>query len=274
MISYIIVTYKSEMLIEECIRSILKFNHDSEFEIIVVDNSPSEHKFLTEDICSKFNHKIIYMSNENLGYGQGNNIGIKKSKGDIICIVNPDVRFVEPYVNIVNDYFSCNKNNALISFKQIGGSDLSFYLKPDYYIPFFNSFIVKIFNKFDIFYSRYFYLSGACFFIKKDNFEKIGLFDENFFMYFEEPDISNRFLQNKLKIYYNNNVKYVHLIGNRDSISHSLIQYELKSWIYYLKKYQLNIKLNFFFKKIEFYFRSKEKHKIFIDFIKSMNNLI
>jgi hypothetical protein len=147
-------------------------------------------------------------------------------------------------------------------------------LKPDYYIPFINSFIVKIFNNFDIFYSRYFYLSGACFFVSKENFKKIGLFDENIFMYFEEPDINNRFLHNKLNIYYNNSIKYVHLIGNRDKISHSLIQYELESWIYYLKKYQLNLRLNLLFKKIEFYFTSKEKHKIFIDFVKSIKILV
>lgn len=257
------------MLIEDCIRSILRFNKINDFEIIVVDNSPIENQKIIEKKCNNFDHQIIYLPNENLGYGQGNNVGIKRSTGEIVCVINPDVRFVEPYVEIVKSFFASDEKNALLGFKQIGGCNLSYYLKPEYYLPFFHGFFIKLFNKLEIYNSKFFFLSGACFFVSKSKFEEIGLFDESFFMYHEEADINNRFLKNKYKIKYLNNIKYDHLVGDRKSVSVPLFEHEIKSLYNYLKKYNLNINFIFFMKKIEYYLTSKIKYKLFDDFIKN-----
>lgn len=261
------------MLIEECIRSILQFNKINDFEIIVVDNSPIENQKIIEKKCNKFNEHIIYLPNQNLGYGQGNNVGIKRATGEIVCVINPDVRFVEPFVEIVKSFFDNDEKNALLGFKQIGGCNLSYYLKPEYCLPFFYSFIVKMFNKLKIYNSKFFFLSGACFFVSKRKFEEIGLFDELFFMYYEEADINNRFLKSKCKIKYLNNIKYVHLVGDRKAVSIPLFEYEIESLYKYLKKYNLNINFIFLIKKIEYYLTSKIKYKVFNDFIKHQKNI-
>ena len=255
------------MLIEECIQSILRFNKINDFEIIVVDNSPIESQKIIENKCNKLNEQIIYLTNQNLGYGQGNNVGIKRATGEIVCVINPDVRFVEPFVEIVRFFFDNNDNNALLGFKQIGGSNLSYYLKPEYSFPFFYSFIVKLFNKLEIYNSKFFFLSGACFFVSKSKFEEIGLFDETFFMYYEEADINNRFLKSKSKIKYLKNIKYVHLVGDRKAVSIPIFEFEIESLYKYLKKYNLNINFIFLMKKVEYYLTSKIKYKAFNDFI-------
>lgn len=271
-ISYIILTYKSELLIEDCIKSIQRFSKDSDFEIIVIDNSPLEQKILIQNICNKFSEPIIYVPNENNGYGEGNNVGIKRALGKIICVINPDVRFLEPFIEQVLNSFSKDKQLAMIGLKQIGGHDLSFYLKPEYYLPFLNSIVIKLFNKLNIFNSRYFFLSGACFFVSKEKFVEIGLFDERLFMYYEESDINRRFMQKNYRIKYLKEIKYNHLIDDRVSIAPPLFMHELNSLEHYMTKFRLNLKLNLSLKKIEYFFKSKLKYQILKDFIKSKKN--
>ncbi len=266
-ISFVIVAYKSEALLEDCIKSIIKFCKTNYYEIIVIDNSPLENQINTIIICNKFKDNIIYKSNVNLGYGFGNNIGIKMAQNEIVCIINPDVRFIEPFFETVINYFS-DKKNSLLGFKQIGGKNLSYYVKPEYYIPFLNSFIVKISNYLNFFHSKIFYLSGACFFISKKNFEEINLFDENIFMYYEEPDISNRLIKEHFKIDFIKKIKYLHLVGNRNKIQENLFEIEFNSWLYYINKYNLNLNLQIFLKKIEYYVLSKDKFKLLFKFLK------
>lgn len=265
-ISYIIVAYNSENLLYDCINSIIKYNYNYNYEIIVVDNSPLNNQYLTKNICELFNN-ILYIPNINNGFGQGNNVGIKASDGDLICIINPDVRFIEPFVEIIMSNFKSDNRIALIGLKQIGGNDLSFYLKPEFYFPFLNSIIIKLFNKINFFYSKFFFLSGACFFVSKKKFEKIQLFDENIFMFYEEADISHRFLKESYKIKYVKSVKYEHLVGNRKNTSSLLFGYELDSLRYYFKKYNYNIKPIYFLKKVEYFVVSKVKLRLLNSFI-------
>ncbi len=264
-ISYIIVAFNSEHLIKDCINSIIRFNTDfDKFEIIVVDNSFDGKNLSTKQICESYNNIVRYIPNQNLGYGNGNNIGVSLACGEIICIVNPDVRFLQPYLNEVNLFFQ-DTNSALVGFKQIGGSSLSFYLKPEFALPLINSFLVKICNKLDLFCSRFFFLSGACFFISKSIFMEIGYFDENIFMYHEESDIGNRLKNNNYKIKYIKKIRYDHLIGDRKDISIRQLEMYFKSLKYYLEKYKFNVKLYLLFKKIELSIVSNVKLKQLIN---------
>ena len=83
-LSVIIVSYKSEHVIENCINSI-----DSEVEIIVIDNSNS--KDFKKKIEAKYNNVRCILSKENLGMGAGNNLGIKNVNKDFALILDPDV---------------------------------------------------------------------------------------------------------------------------------------------------------------------------------------
>ena len=83
-LSVIIVSYKSDYVIENCINSI-----HSEIEIVVVDNS-NNHQ-LKEKIETKYKNVKYILSKENLGMGAGNNLGIKNVNKDFVLILNPDV---------------------------------------------------------------------------------------------------------------------------------------------------------------------------------------
>lgn len=261
-ISYIIVCYKSQDLIKDCINSIIKFNKLLSHEIIVVDNSPIEFQLLTENIISKIDYNIKYLKSDNVGYGAGNNKGIKNCTGDIIAIVNPDVRFVSEVDTFIVKEFK-NKNLGLLGLKQIGGANLSYYLMPEYYFPFLSGFLTKVFNRFNWFIPNLFFLSGACMFLSKDIFNKIGLFDEKLFMYFEEADVTKRLTKNDYQIKYVKSIEYVHLIGNRTQFNKQIFKIWNNSYLYYFNKYNISLNLNFKLHEIEYFFREKEAFKFF-----------
>ena len=83
-LSVVIVSYKSEYVIENCINSI-----DSEIEIIIIDNSNNDQ--FKKKIETKYKNAKCILSKENLGMGAGNNLGIKNVNKDFVLILNPDV---------------------------------------------------------------------------------------------------------------------------------------------------------------------------------------
>ena len=87
-----IVTFKSEAVIHECIKSI-----DKDIKIIVVENS-NDSKF-KEKLEKIYQNVTCVLSSENLGMGSSNNIGIKIVKTDFVLIINPDVIFEDSTIN-------------------------------------------------------------------------------------------------------------------------------------------------------------------------------
>jgi GT2 family glycosyltransferase len=258
-ISIVIVTYNSISLIKECIDSIFDHNDlpDDKIEVLVVDNSDvTTSKELFDFIKNLYGDTVILIKNEaNLGYGHGNNMGVNAATGDIICIMNPDVRFIEPLLQTVQNNFETDSNLGLLGFKQLGGKNLSFYLKPESNYGIFNSLIIKATNALNLFNPNQFYLSGAFLFLDKSKFIAVGAFDENIFMHLEEPDISNRILKNSYSIRYLKQFKYIHLVGDRKTVSDFTIKAQTASLNYYLEKYKIDKK--WFCDKMEIEYKIK-----------------
>jgi len=85
-VSIIVVSYNCEKYISQCIKSLLESDYP-DFEIIVIDNASTDN---TKKELKKFQKINLIESKENLFFTGANNIGIKKAKGDIIVLVNPD----------------------------------------------------------------------------------------------------------------------------------------------------------------------------------------
>src|SRR5438105_1777668 len=92
LVSIIILNYNAGNLLSECVRSIFKTTYDN-FEVILVDNASKDY---SHKKCKTEFERIRLIENEqNLGYCEGNNVGVKEAKGDYIVILNPDT-IVEP----------------------------------------------------------------------------------------------------------------------------------------------------------------------------------
>lgn len=246
-LSVIIVTYYSTDLINICLSSVKKYNdiNNEYLEIIIVDNT--EDKNISNQLFSKIRSFLCYnyvliKNLKNIGFSRAINIGASMAEGDIICIMNPDVQIIEPIFYDAIKEFERENNLAILGYKQLGGKSLSFYLMPEYNYPILGEIIIWLFNKFDLFISQIFFLSGAMLFFNKKIFlENKGL-DENIFLFHEEADISKRLSRLKYKIRYKKGKTYFHLKKER-LFNKKLYEYFLKSYFYYLNKYKYNKKL-------------------------------
>jgi GT2 family glycosyltransferase len=238
-ISVIIVTYNSESHIYDCLDSLFKYNDIGDaLEVIVVDNDSKEVDILFQNIDKLYGNQVIKLKNSvNGGYGQGNNVGIRLSTASIFMIMNPDVRIIFPIFKKALNHLEKTQNVMLgmrqyVSEKKKG---VSFACSKKQNIL-FRLFLTPFCNKFDIYFSKYMYLAGACFFMKKNVFVEIGMFDENIFMYGEENDIHYRLqLRKESNILFDKNMKYLHLIGDRP-LNINTVKQMYKAELYFHEK--------------------------------------
>lgn len=242
-LSVIIVTYNSLKDIFSCIDSIYFYNDipADELEIIIVDNSKDNvFEEMKELLSEKYSDIIFIHNSKNNGYGAGNNIGIRASQSEIVCVVNPDVVLKSHMFLSALSQFKNNPQLAVIGGKQKGGIDLSFWIRPEYEFFLITTPLMMILNRMNMYLQKFFFLSGALLFIQKNKFEEIGFFDENMFLYREESDIQKRFLSKKWDSHFEKNFNYLHLIDDREGTSDFSFIEEMKSTKYYMDKYSFS----------------------------------
>ena len=122
----------------------------------------------------------------------------------------------------------------------------SFYY--DYQSSIIKKWSIKVFNKVDKFNSDTMYISGANMFVRKDLFLLAGMFDEELFMYYEEPDLTRRIKNlGNWEVHFNSDLKMIHLERKSTPNSLNSTKFEFESAIYYGKKYHLNYKRKILF---------------------------
>ena len=249
-ISVIIVAYKSANILKRCLDSIAKYNDlGDELEVIVVDNSPEGFRVQSE--IEKSNYKNFkYIAADNKGFGTGNNIGAKVAGGEILAFLNPDIILIEPIFKGIYQEFLQNSKVEMLGVKLLyEDMKIGFSFYYDYKYSILKKQMQKIRNKIGKFDSKNMYIAGADMFVRKNTFFDVGMFDENIFMYYEEPDLTRRIrnYNNEAKIEFCNKYKMIHLEKKSTPQSLNVLDYEFDSAIYYGKKYGLDYK-----KKIQF----------------------
>ena len=204
-VSIIIVTYNSEKDIYDCINSIIE-NSDiplAEIELVVVDNNSTGCDTMFGKLKTLWGEDIILIKNSsNGGYGQGNNVGIRRCSAPLVLIMNPDVRLVCPIFHKAIDRFSKDKSMCMLGMKQWltleepSNNSFTCTYRMNGYL---STILSALCTRLDFYIAKYMHFSGSCFFINKAMFEAVGLFDENVFLYGEEDDIHYR-LMHRFKI--------------------------------------------------------------------------
>ncbi len=206
-ISVIIVTYNSENYIADCIKSVLKYSHKCLAEIILVDNNSEDS---TLAILNKFKDHINILTNDkNYGFAHACNLGIQASKGEYIMILNPDTKFQNDVLNYFISFIDSNLYNNVWCvgaqlFDDHEKATKSYGNFPNILDVFLEQIgikwlILRIIPKSCIAKRRLHlrntfvpYVLGSSMFIRKNVFNEIGLFDERFFLNFEEAELSWR----------------------------------------------------------------------------------
>jgi len=263
-LTVIIVTYKTNYkILYNCIDSINK-----DIKIINVENSQNhEHKKKLE---KKYDNVEVILSGTNLGYGAGNNLGIRQSKTNYVLISNPDTIYDNNFFNNLNNYLSLN-----LDFSIIGASYID-----DTFLP-YGSFDLNLTKKLK---SKNYdtnklkevdWVVGCTMLINLKKILYNPIFDESFFLFFEETDLCKRIKDNNGKVY-NSSLLVVNHLGHKGSLAadpkNKIISEKLRNWhymwssFYYHKKhygyiYSLNKNLGKLIRSIVkmFYFKLKRE---------------
>ena len=202
LVSIIILNYNAGQLLFDCCQSVFKTNYDN-FEIILVDNASADGSHIK---CKEKFEKIHLIENkQNLGYCEGNNIGIQNAQGKFIVILNPDTT-VEP--NWLSELVSVyNKHGeALYQPKHLSLNKKSVFMSAGNMMNIFGFGYAREKGKKDIdqynTVEQIGYASGTCLFAPSSVFKKVGLLDPFIFLYHDDLDLGWRAAQLGIKSYY------------------------------------------------------------------------
>lgn len=231
-VSIIIVNWNSGNYLEETINSVIEKSADINYEIILVDNNSFKNDkskiFIDNKLANYPNTKIINLD-ENKGFGPANNIGVEHSCGKNVFFLNPDVILKDNTVKILSQYLDENKEVGIIGPKVLNqnGTFQSSCMRgePKPIAVFFHLSKLKIFKNHPEFYTfslanknieqinQVAGLSGCCMMAKKELLDRIGAFDEQFFLYQEETDLCYRAVKAGWKLIYNPKTSVIHYQG-------------------------------------------------------------
>lgn len=224
-LSIIYINYNTRGLLKQSLKHLYLMHPVLDFEVIVVDNSSNDHsvKMLKQD----FPQVNIIEAKENLGYSKGANLGIEKARGDFVAIFNPDIFISDGSLEKIINFLELHKDVGLLGPKLTnpdGSLQYSCYRYPRIYTPFLrrtflgNSFLgreeIKRYLMDDYNHSEQKevdWLLGGALVARRKALEAVGNFDERFFLYFEDTDLSYKLQKKGFKVVYFPNAQMIHL---------------------------------------------------------------
>ena len=221
-LTFIIVTFKSEDIIYECIRSL-----PIDSNIIVIENSNNLE--LKKDLEKKY-QKIKFIVQENSGMGAANNTGIRLCKTDFAFVINPDVKFYEDTLKELISFSLRHKDYSILA-----------PISDDVHYPNYKIKNEKIVNS-ELDFLSVDTVDGFAMLINKNKFKDNIYFDENFFLYLENDDLCLKKKKENTNIYVAKKAKVNHLGGKSPSIIYQKeIEYS-RNWHWMWSKFYFNKK--------------------------------
>ena len=253
-LSIVIVNWNSGQLLGDCISSIKHVNHDSFNlgEVVVVDNCSTDDSL---DGIRELGVPVrVILNNENRGFAAGCNQGTAETKSDYVLFLNPDTRLFEdsltkpigfmqqPYnvdigicgIRLVDEEGHTSTSAARFpTLKVMAGKSLGLtkFFPGIFPAHFMTSADLRESSSVD-------QVIGAFFLIRKNVFDRCSGFDERFFVYFEEVDLSLRVKQLGYASYFLSDVSAFHKGGGcSDRVKATRLFYSLCSRILYAQKH-------------------------------------
>ncbi|MBR5158545.1 MAG: glycosyltransferase family 2 protein [Bacteroidaceae bacterium] len=207
-VSVIIVSYKVRYYIEQCLNSVLRSVADA--QILVVDNNSDDGS--VEYLRERFPQAEIIANDFNAGFGKANNMALAKATGKYVLFLNPDTVVAERTIPGCIEYMEAHPEVGAVGVRmQYGNGRFALESRrslPTPSVSFWHmTGLGKLFPKSKVFakYHRTYLdkdsecpidvVSGAYMFVRKEALDRTGGFDEAFFMYGEDIDLSYRILQ-------------------------------------------------------------------------------
>lgn len=260
-ISIVIVSTNIKDLLRKCLKSVSLALKAVEGEVIVVDNASADG---TPDmVASQFPWVKLIRKKKNHGFGQNNNFGMRVAKGRYVLLLNSDTEIIDKKIfRQMIDWLDTHPRVGVASCALLN-PDRSSYQGSGGYFPTlprvfaWMSFLDDIpgidalvkpyhplhawspFYKGEAYFKKSHkqdWLTGAYYLMRKAALDAVGLFDEDFFLYVEEVDLSYRFIESGWEIWYLPKWKIVHY-GQVTIGSEKAMVYELENLKLFYKKH-------------------------------------
>ncbi len=239
-LSIVILCWNDLKVIGNCLQSICSGTHSTEYELIIPDNGSTDGSvgFVREN----YPHALVIENGKNLGFGAGNNAGIRASRGELVLILNPDTLVhdgaLDRWVQFADRHpaaggFGCRVLNAdgsyqisacpfptpwrssLAALSLRGLGHISDAFTSDRYVRWAGN------------TERYIdWQSGCCVMFRSKPLKQVGGFDERFFYHFEEVDLCRRIWNEGYSIIFNPDVTITHL--GCQSVNRFPLRFELE----------------------------------------------
>lgn len=241
-ISVVILTFNSEKYIEKLLTSLIskyeKEVREKKLEIIVADNNSSDS---TLKIAGRISGVEAFNNGDNFGFAKGINLGASRAKGELLLFINPDSLFLRGDIFLLGNLFDNEKVGV------VGGEMINSNGKKELSCgKFYNIFNVLLLTlglegKLGVRFSprgkkNVGFVSGGFMMVRKSLWEKLGGFDENFFMYVEDMEFCFRIKKLGKKVVFSNLATIQH-VGQASSNRAFAVVNIYKGLIYFHKKH-------------------------------------
>ncbi len=201
-LAIIIVSYKTRELLDKCLASVFSAEYPFSYRVVVVDNASDDGS--AEMVIAKYPDALIVKNSENVGFSAANNQGIRKTESRHILLLNPDTELLPGALEAMLDFMDAHPKVGIAGC-QLLNSDMtpqeswfSFPLPFSRYIekkPFYPKLARALLGHRDAGPEisgegtlRVDIVKGACLMIRRETVNRIGLLDENSFLYADDID--------------------------------------------------------------------------------------
>lgn len=218
-LSVVIVNYNVRYFLELCLESVKAALETIDSEIIVVDNNSDDGS--CEMVKNLFPEVVLVENKENVGFSRANNQAVKIAKGAHVCILNPDTVVAEDTFSKLLSFANTKNNLGIVGCKLIDGTG-KFLPESKRNLPVVKVALQKMKGNTTHYYANHIsenevskvqILVGAFMFMKRSTFIDLHGFDESYFMYGEDIDLSYKATKKGLDNYYFGETTIIHFKG-------------------------------------------------------------
>lgn len=241
-VSIVILNYNNFKFLTECIESLNGLDYPKQrYEIIVVDNASMD--FSADYIEKSFSKVKVIRNHRNFGFAKGNNIGIKNCniQSKYIALVNNDSRVSSNWLKELVDSMECNPRAGCCGAREEICNSLINIKRTEF---------------------KGNWMGGGSVIYRKQALDEVGLFDEQYFAYCEDVDLSWRMKIKGWKIICNKNAMWFHHgAGRRLKIDDKRLFFSLRNRVYLVLKFGSIRQILRSLFKYSFNFISSKKNK-------------
>lgn len=217
LVTAIVLNYKTPKNTVQCVQALKKQTIADQLDIIVIDNHSQDDSIgVIRNRLSSLPNVTIAESNDNIGYGRGNEIGMKRAESEYILIINPDNELKPDALEIMTKEMNAHADIGILAPKLVH-EDGTVRDTARTFPTFFDALIKRTFlsTYFTKRMDRYLqrtksvdeardvdWVVGACMLIRRSLIEQIGGFDPRFFLFFEDMDLCRRAREAGFRVHY------------------------------------------------------------------------